>query len=111
MTPRVFGAIEVGIKIAREFGFPITMLVFVMLGLSRVAATLHGDVVLPIVKAHSAFLQSTQETIKTLGVTQSVQTEALRKVVITQQEIAATQRDIQRVICERLSEGEKPSRD
>jgi hypothetical protein len=53
------------------------------------AVTLHGTVVVPIVKSHTEFLDSTRETLDEIGKTQMKQAETLQAIAQDQHEIKA----------------------
>jgi hypothetical protein len=91
VTQRTSDIIDVAIRVAREFGFPIVVLAAVMWCFRESAAVLHSTVLVPVVESHTVFIRQTSETLKTLGDTQGRQAETL-------QEIAAGQREIQHSI-------------
>jgi len=91
MTQRTSDMIDVGIRVAREFGFPCLMLGLLLFGLREAAQALHRTVVVPVVESHSAFLRQTTATLEGLGRTQEQQAETL-------QELAAGQREIREIV-------------
>lgn len=91
MTQRTSDMIDVAIRVAREFGFPIVMLGVVVFCFREAAVALHQTVLIPVVDSHTTFLRQTSETLTSLGKTQASQAETL-------QEIAAGQREIQHEI-------------
>lgn len=91
MTQRTSDLIDVGIRVAREFGVPCLML-FALTWCAREAAiALHRTVIVPVVETHTEFVAATSDTLRGLGRTQEQQAETL-------QEIAAGQREIQEQI-------------
>lgn len=80
-----------GMRIAREFGFPVVVLLIVLWCIREAAWSLHTTVLVPVVESHTLFIRSTSETLKSLGETQDKQAETLH-------EIAEGQRDIQRAV-------------
>jgi hypothetical protein len=91
MTQKTSDAIDVGIRIAREFGFPVVMLCVVVFCFREAAMALHQTVLIPAVQSHATFLKQTSETLQSLGRTQERQAETL-------EELAAGQRHIQNVL-------------
>lgn len=91
MTQATSDMIDVAIRIAREFGFPIVMLAVVVFCFREAAVALHQTVLIPVVESHTEFISSTTDTLKSLGRTQEQQAETL-------QEIAAGQHEIQHEI-------------
>lgn len=91
MTQQTSDVIDVGIRIAREFGFPVVMVCILLFGLREAATALHHTVVVPVVESHSAFLKQTTATLEGLGRSQEKQAATLA-------ELAAGQREIQAVL-------------
>ena len=83
--------IEIVLRSAREFGFPILVLAVLLWLLREAAHAMHRTVVIPVVDAHSTFLKQTTATLEGLGRTQEQQADTLR-------ELAAGQREIQSAI-------------
>ena len=83
--------IEIGIRVAREFGFPCLVLAVFLWLLREAAHALHRTVLVPVVDAHSSFLRQTTATLEGLGRTQEQQAETL-------QELAAGQREIREIV-------------
>lgn len=83
--------IDVGIRIAREFGFPVLMLAAIMWCSREAAMALHETVLKPVVESHTLFLRTTSDTLTTLSQAQVRQAETL-------EELAAGQSEIQRAI-------------
>lgn len=84
MTNRTSDMIDVGIRIAREFGFPVVMLAVVVFCFREAAVALHRTVLIPVVGSH-------METLKSLCNSQDRQAKTL-------EEIATSQREIQQLI-------------
>lgn len=102
MTQRTSDLIDVGIRIAREFGFPVVMLsVFMWFG-REAAIALHETVLVPVVESHTLFLRTTSDTLTTLSEAQVRQAETL-------EELAAGQVEIQRAIGSRTVEVKVPA--
>jgi hypothetical protein len=87
VTQQTSDAIDVGIRIAREFGFPVVMVCILLFGLREAATALHHTVVVPVVESHSTFLRQTTATLEGLGRAQEKQAETLRELADGQREI------------------------
>lgn len=85
------GMIETAIKVAKEFGLPVVMLAVTVYLFREAAISVHQTVLLPMVKSHTEFISSTQETLREIGRSQDKQAETMR-------ELADGQRDIQRTL-------------
>lgn len=84
---------EIAIRLIERIGVSAAILA-AFLWLAREAATsLHSSVVVPIVKSHTEFLDTTSKTLVELSQTQRQQSETL-------QELAIGQRDIHKVLSE-----------
>lgn len=91
MTQTTSDLIDVAIRIAREFGFPVVMLAIIMWCGREAAMALHETVLVPVVESHTLFLRTTSETLQTLSQAQVRQAETL-------EELAAGQSEIERAI-------------
>ncbi len=87
MTQQTSDAIDVGIRIAREFGFPVVVASVVLFCAREAATALHHTVVVPVVESHATFLRQTSETLQGLGRAQERQSETLRELAEAQREI------------------------
>ena len=87
MTQRTSDLIDVGIRIAREFGVPCVMLFSLVWCAREAAIALHRTVLVPVVETHTEFIASTSETLKSLGRTQDRQAETLQEIAVGQREI------------------------
>jgi len=81
--------IEIVLRSAREFGFPILVLAVLLWLLREAAHAMHRTVVIPVVDAHSTFLRQTTATLEGLGRTQEQQADTLRELAAGQREIHA----------------------
>jgi hypothetical protein len=81
--------IEAAFRVAERFGVPLVLLAIVIWFMRDAAVTLHGTVVVPIVKSHTEFLDSTRETLDEIGKTQMKQAETLQAIASDQHEIKA----------------------
>lgn len=82
---------EVALRVAERFGLPVVILAVVLWFAREAAVSLHGTVIIPIVKSHTEFLDATRETLNEIGMSQMQQTR-------TMQELAAGQREIQQAM-------------
>ena len=98
MTQKTSDAIDVGIRIAREFGFPCFVLAVVGYWGQLAAVALHETVLKPVVESHSTFLKTTSDTLSTLSRSQERQADTL-------EELAAGQRELQHTIGKAVGEG------
>jgi hypothetical protein len=87
VTQHTSDAIDVGIRIAREFGFPVVVASVVLFCAREAATALHQTVVVPVVESHATFLRQTSETLQGLGRAQERQSETLRELADAQREI------------------------
>ena len=93
--------IEVGVRIVRELGVPVVLLAAVVYCFREAAIALHNHVLVPVVRSHTTFLDSTTQTLQTLGRAQERQADTL-------EELAHGQAAIQQAIVAR--NGAPPSR-
>ena len=87
MSDRPLSMVEAGMRIAERFGVPVVLLAVLVWFLRDAAVTLHGTVLVPIVKSHTEFLDSTRETLDEIGKTQFKQAETLQAIANDQREI------------------------
>jgi len=80
---------EAAFRVAERFGVPLVLLAVVLWFARDAAVTLHGTVLVPIVKSHTEFLDSTRETLDEIGKTQFKQAETLQAIAADQHEIKA----------------------
>lgn len=78
---------EMAIRIAERFGVPVVLMAVMIWLLREAAVTMHGTVVVPIVKSHTEFLDSTRQTLSEMSDTQRQQAEYLRDIAEGQHEI------------------------
>ena len=78
---------ESAFRVAERFGVPVVILAVMIWFLRDAAVTIHGTVLVPIVKSHTEFLESTRETLDEIGKTQFQQAETLQEIAAGQQEI------------------------
>lgn len=91
MTQQARDYVEIGIRLAREFGFPCFVLAVIGWWGQLAAVAIHNTVLIPVVESHTTFLRATSDTLATLSKAQERQAETL-------DELAAGQRDLQHAI-------------
>ena len=79
--------VEAAFRVAERFGVPLVLLAVVLWFARDAAVTLHGTVLVPIVKSHTEFLDSTRETLDEIGKTHFKQAETLQAFAADQREI------------------------
>ena len=83
------------IKIGERFGVPVMLLIVGAFFLREACVSIHGTLLVPMVKSHVEFLESTSETLERSSITlrQIEQTEATQAAILS--EISLGQRAIQ----------------
>jgi hypothetical protein len=81
--------VEAAFRVAERFGVPLVLLAVVLWFARDAAVTLHSTVLVPIVKSHTEFLDSTRATLDEIGKTQFKQAETLQAIAADQHEIKA----------------------
>lgn len=84
MTQQTRDMVDVGIRIAREFGFPCVVLAVIGWWGQMAAVALHETVLVPVVESHTTFLQATSETLSTLSKAQERQADTLEELAAGQ---------------------------
>jgi hypothetical protein len=74
-------------RIAERFGVPVVLLAVLVWFLRDAAVTLHSTVLVPVVKSHTEFLDSTRKTLEEIGSTQEQQAKTLQEIAVGQREI------------------------
>ena len=87
------------IREAERFGVPVVILAVLLWMIREAATSLNGTVVVPIVKSHTEFLDTTRETLVEISRTQSTQ-------AMTMREIAENQQELKIIVTSRQMEGE-----
>lgn len=85
---------EIAMRIAERFGVPLLVLVALLWMIREAATSLNGTVVVPVVKSHTDFLETTRETLTEISRTQMRQAD-------TMQEIAENQRELKILVTSR----------
>jgi hypothetical protein len=81
--------LETALRIGERLGVPVLVLVFMLIMLREAGTAIYTGAVQPLVKAHAAFLDRTQETLQGIEVTQRKQEENMSEIVAGQREITA----------------------
>jgi hypothetical protein len=89
--------VEVGIRVAERFGVPVVILAVLLWMIREAATSLNGTVVVPIVKSHTEFLDTTRETLTEISRTQNQQ-------AMTMKEIAENQKELKIIVTSRQGE-------
>ncbi len=85
---------DTAIRIAERFGVPVVLLIALLWMIREAGVSLNGTVVVPIVKSHTEFLDTTRETLSEISRTQD-------KQAMTMQEIAENQRELKVIVTSR----------
>jgi hypothetical protein len=80
-------AAETAMKFAERFGVPVVILGAILWMTREAATVLHDSVVVPVVKGHTEFLESTQKTLDEISHTQRSHAETLKELSQVQMEI------------------------
>lgn len=91
MTQQARDFVDIGFRLAREFGFPCFVLGVIGWWGQLAAVALHETVLVPVVESHTTFLQATSDTLATLSKSQQRQADTL-------DELAEGQRQLQHAI-------------
>jgi hypothetical protein len=80
-------AAETAMKFAERFGVPVVILGAILWMTREAATVLHDSVVVPVVKGHTEFLESTQKTLDEISHTQKSHADTLKELSAVQVEI------------------------
>lgn len=94
MSDQPLSLTESAVRVAERFGVPVVLLAVLVWFLRDAAVTLHSTVLVPIVRSHTEFLDTTRGTLGEIGKVQMQQAETL-------QEIAEGQREIRQAVVKR----------
>jgi len=75
------------IKIGERFGVPVALLVTLLFFAREMCVSIHATLLVPIVKSHVEFLQSTSETLHEIQNTEATQATILGELSIGQRDI------------------------
>lgn len=88
MTDERAAILDSILKFGTQLGVPVLVLLALLWMAREAGVALYSTAVVPIVEAHTEFLNSTQNTLKEIGVSQTRQAETMREIVAGQKEIA-----------------------
>ena len=83
----VQAAADTAMKFAERFGVPVVILGAILWMTREAATVLHDSVVVPVVKGHTEFLESTQRTLGEISHTQWSHADTLKELSAMQAEI------------------------
>ena len=89
MSAEEKSTLDIVLRIGERLGVPLLILVAILWMAREAGMAIYGGAVVPVVKAHTTFLESTQETLKGIETTQSRQAETMEEIVTGQREITA----------------------
>ena len=75
------------IKVGERFGVPVMLLIVVLFFAREACVSIHSTLLVPIVKSHVEFLESTSETLHEIDQTQAQQALILGEISIGQRAI------------------------
>jgi hypothetical protein len=78
---------EIALRVAERFGVPVVLLVILLWMIREAATSLNGTVVVPIVKSHTEFLDTTRETLTEISRTQLQQADTMKEIAENQKEL------------------------
>ena len=75
------------IKVGERFGVPVMLLIAVLFFAREACVSIHSTLLVPIVKSHVEFLESTSQTLHEIDQTQQQQATILGEISIGQRAI------------------------
>lgn len=75
------------IKVGERFGVPVMLLIVVLFFAREACVSIHSTLLVPIVKSHVEFLESTSQTLHEIDQTQQQQATILGEISIGQRAI------------------------
>lgn len=87
MTDERAALLDSILKFGTQLGVPVLVLIALLWMAREAGFALYSTAVVPIVEAHTEFLDSTQNTLKEIGASQVQQAETMREIVEGQKEI------------------------
>jgi hypothetical protein len=76
------------LKVGTQLGVPVLILAAFLWMAREAGFAMYSGAVIPIVEAHTRFLESTESTLKEIGATQKQQAETMQEIVVGQRELA-----------------------
>ena len=77
------------LKFGTQLGVPVLVLLALLYMAREAGVAVYGTAIVPLVKAHSEFLESTQETLKEIGAAQRQQAATMEEIVAGQRELSS----------------------
>jgi hypothetical protein len=96
MSAETKSTLDTVLRIGERLGVPLLILAALLWMAREAGMAVYGGAVVPVVKAHTTFLESTQETLRGIETTQARQAETMEEIVTGQREITAIIKDDQR---------------
>lgn len=87
MTDERAALLDSVLKFGTQLGVPVLILAAFLYMAREAGVALYTTAVVPIVEAHTQFLESTQTTLKEIGTTQRKQAETMEEIVAGQREL------------------------
>ena len=81
--------LETALRIGERLGVPLLILAAILWMAREAGIAVYGGAVVPVVRAHTTFLESTQETLRGIESTQSRQADTMDEIVAGQRELTA----------------------
>lgn len=76
------------LKVGTHLGVPVLILAAFLWMAREAGFAMYSGAVVPIVEAHTRFLESTESTLREIGTTQKQQAETMQEIVVGQRELA-----------------------
>lgn len=88
MTDERAELLDAILKFGSQLGVPVLVLFGVLYLAREAGVAMYSTAVVPLVEAHTKFLDSTQTTLKEIGAIQKQQADTMEEIVVGQKEIA-----------------------
>lgn len=82
-------ATDAALRVAERFGVPVVILAAVLWMTREAGTVLHDSVIVPVVRSHADFLESTREMLQEMHKTQAKQADTLNRLAESQEQIRA----------------------
>ncbi len=80
------------LKFGTQLGVPVLVLLCLLYMAREAGVAVYSTAIVPLVKAHAEFLDSTQATLKEIGTAQRQQAETMEEIVTGQRALAESLR-------------------
>lgn len=87
MTDERAALLDSILKFGTQLGVPVLILAAVLYMAREAGVALYSTAVVPLVEAHTQFLDSTQATLKEIGASQRQQAQTMEEIVAGQREL------------------------